>query len=153
MKKIVITFIGLATAIITGFILNIIYSSFKGLNPVFASILAFSIIFVPMIVMIYSIDFVDSKVDSLKKKYTGRKETLKNKKIVEADLLEYHSTKNSIRYISNEQLKEIYEKLVTSKTEDMKRLAVEEELVDRKLIPFSPMHEKLQKLQQFFNSK
>ncbi len=106
-----------------------------------------------MIVMIYSIDFVDSKVDSLKKKYTGRKETLKNKKIVEADLLEYHSTKNSIRYISNEQLKEIYEKLVTSKTEDMKRLAVEEELVDRKLIPFSPMHEKLQKLQQFFNSK
>ena len=106
-----------------------------------------------MIVVAYSEDFVDKKVDSLKKNNIDRKETLQNRKIVEADLLKYQSTKNAIKYISNEQLKEIYEKLVASKTEDMKRLAVEEELVDRKIIPFSPMHEKLQKLKQLFNSK
>jgi hypothetical protein len=62
---------------------------------------------------------------------------------VENDLNNYQELKNSFNYFSDERLLAIYKKFQLEHIENLERLALEEELVKRRLIKNSPMHEKL----------
>ena len=61
-------------------------------------------------------------------------------------LNEYADAKNRFKYLSNEALLTKYKQFQEERKDDMIRLALEEELVERKLISHSPMHEKLEAL-------
>jgi hypothetical protein len=56
---------------------------------------------------------------------------------------EYNEAKSRFKYLSNDVLLNKYKEYQENKLEDMIRLALEEELVERKLITHSPMHNKL----------
>ncbi|RTL59559.1 MAG: hypothetical protein EKK37_07265 [Sphingobacteriales bacterium] len=74
------------------------------------------------------------------------KETIETKRAVQEtqqSIQEYHDAKNRFRYLSNEALLNKYKEYQETKQENMLRLALEEELVERKFITHSPMHDKL----------
>lgn len=74
------------------------------------------------------------------------KESIETKEAVKAtkeSTAIYGDAKNRFKYLSNDSLLAKYKEYQDSKEEDMIRLALEEELVERKLITHSPMHEKL----------
>lgn len=77
---------------------------------------------------------------------------IKNKEIQEVKRSErevaktnasYQDAKNRFKYLSDEYLKSKYEEYQTTGEEDVILLAIEEELVERGIINYSPMHEKL----------
>ncbi|MFV0531843.1 MAG: hypothetical protein ACK5MD_10470 [Flavobacteriales bacterium] len=59
--------------------------------------------------------------------------------------------KKSFKYLSNEHLLEMYNS--NNSLNPMEQLALEETLVDRKLIDFSPTHEKMQRMEKHFKDK
>ncbi len=61
---------------------------------------------------------------------------------------EYNEAKESFQYLSNETLLSKYDNYMKENTNDMTRLALEEELVKRKLIAYSPMHEKMENIKK-----
>lgn len=65
---------------------------------------------------------------------------------VKNDLNNYSEARASFKYLSSTTLLEKYSNYKENEVEDMKRLALEEELVERKLIDFSPMHEKMNRI-------
>lgn len=69
---------------------------------------------------------------------------------VKNDLENYHETKKTFKYFSNERLIETYKQFQEDVTENLERLALEEELVNRGLIESSPMHEKMYILKKKF---
>ena len=84
--------------------------------------------------------------DKTKEVINERIDLAKKSKEIELSMNIYDEAKKTFRYLSDDTLKEKYETYNNSKTNDMERLALEEELVERKLIPYSPMHEKIQKI-------
>lgn len=60
--------------------------------------------------------------------------------------------KKSFKYLSNDHLLEMYNSS-NNRLNPMEQLALEETLVDKKLIDFSPTHEKMQKLEEHFKDK
>lgn len=89
-------------------------------------------------------DKARQKVNSLVDEYETRKQ-------VEDAKQKYESAKDSFRYVSDDTLKEKYKEMKDDGVEDMERLALEEELVDRGIIDYSPMHEKAQALKDKFS--
>jgi len=88
--------------------------------------------------------------------WAGNKTKAKNEtKVIEnkthSNVIENYETKNSIKYLSNQTLLGKYSYFKDNEIENIERMAVEEELVERGLIDFSPMHEKLNKLKEGFN--
>lgn len=69
---------------------------------------------------------------------------------VKNDLENYQETKNSFKYFSNERLLVLYKQFQSDGSENLERLALEEELVERGLIENSPMHEKMYLLKKKF---
>jgi predicted PurR-regulated permease PerM len=88
---------------------------------------------------------------NLKDKFEQKKqENLLNENI-KMSMREYQESKNSFQYFSDNKLLNIYEEFQNStKHSNMEQLALEEELVKRKLIDFSPMHEKLYAINKEF---
>jgi hypothetical protein len=63
---------------------------------------------------------------------------------IQNNMRKYQESKNSFQYFSDDRLLNIYEQFQNgTKSSNMKQLALEEELVKRKMIDHSPMHEKL----------
>lgn len=63
---------------------------------------------------------------------------------IKMSIREYQDYKNSFQYFSDNRLLKIYDQFQSGlKKSNMEQLALEEELVKRKLINHSPMHEKL----------
>lgn len=62
------------------------------------------------------------------------------------DMITYQTAKKEFYYLSKERLMAIYKKYQEEEKEDMKRLALEEILVEKEYIEYSPMHEKLHSL-------
>lgn len=72
-----------------------------------------------------------------------QKETIETNRKIKSDLSNYQETKNSFTYFSDKKLLELLTEYKNEKIENLERLALEEELVKRKLIESSDMHEKL----------
>ena len=83
------------------------------------------------------------KVSNQINEYKETQELVNSTKL---SLSEYQDAKSRIKYISDELLLEKYNVYLESNSEDMNRLALEEELVDRKFLSHSPMHEKLERI-------
>lgn len=71
---------------------------------------------------------------------------------MKANMSMYENAKKTFQYFSSEKLVEIYENAKTEDKEDFEILALEEELVRRKILAHSPMHEKLYHIRKFFES-
>lgn len=67
-------------------------------------------------------------------------------------LNEYNDAKHRFQFLSDETLIEKYKSYVDVDVSDMQRLALEEELVKRKIIKHSPMHEKIEKVMELLKS-
>lgn len=96
--------------------------------------------------------FLFQKVYNVKEKF--REELVKNQitQFIKQDLHIYQETKKSVKYLSDETLNKKYNNLKVAKgINRMVILAIEEELVERKIIPFSPEHEKMEAAKDFFN--
>ena len=65
---------------------------------------------------------------------------------------DYNNAKESYQYLSNETLLTKYSNYLKENKSDMIRLALEEELVKRKLIEYSPMHEKMENIKKNFKA-
>lgn len=79
-----------------------------------------------------------------------KQEDLLNENI-KMSMREYQESKNSFQYFSDNRLLSIYEQFHNgSKDSIMEQLALEEELVKRKLIDHSPIHEKIYAINKEF---
>lgn len=65
---------------------------------------------------------------------------------------QYAEKKKTFKYLSNEHLLEMYDK-DKSTLHPMVQLALEEILVERKLLDYSPTHEKMQRIEKHFTNK
>lgn len=90
----------------------------------------------------------------IKVKIEQRKENHELNKKIRTDISEYQELKNSFQYFSDNKLLNIYREIQDNKkNSNMEQLALEEELVKRKLITHSPMHEKLYYLDKEISKK
>jgi len=70
---------------------------------------------------------------------------------IKMSMREYQDSKNSFQYFSDNKLLNIYEQFQSgTKNSNMEQLALEEELVKRKLMDHSPMHEKIYAINKEF---
>ncbi|MCK6640973.1 MAG: hypothetical protein L6Q81_12900 [Bacteroidia bacterium] len=130
--KIIVSLIG---AIVFGFIFNAADSGVRTSAHYGGVVLLSVIIF---FVLKWLLGLVGET--SYVKEHVEQKEQVRR---VKSDLVSYQESKNSFKYFSNEKLLEMYHQFQNNKQENLDRLALEEELVDRGLIENSPMHEKL----------
>lgn len=71
-------------------------------------------------------------------------ETTDLKRITRLEFEKYNKAKASFQYFSSDRLLNLYEQYQAKEIDfSIEQLALEEEMVKRKLIDFSPMHEKL----------
>lgn len=81
---------------------------------------------------------------NIKGKIEQRKQENALNENIKMNMREYHDSKNSFQYFSDSRLLNIYDQFQNGiKNSNMEQLALEEELVKRKLLDHSPMHEKL----------
>ena len=73
------------------------------------------------------------------------------KQNVKKELLKYQNAKNSFRYFSSEKLMSLYHDYKKDKIENMERLALEETMVEKGLLGYSEMHEKLHIIKKRFD--
>ncbi|WP_431130113.1 hypothetical protein [Flagellimonas flava] len=62
----------------------------------------------------------------------------------------YHDAVHRFQFLSNDTLKKKFEAKDSEETNNMEQLALEEEMVKRGLLDYSPMHEKMEKLKGKF---
>jgi len=118
-------------------------------NTLIALFSIFGIIFiVTSYVLFHTIKFGENIVRRIKKRI---KEIEEQKRYEDKTKL-YVDSKHQFQYLSKERLLQLYEDYKIQGKEDMRRLALEEILVEKGIIDYSPMHEKLNKISnRFFN--
>lgn len=72
------------------------------------------------------------------------------KKDVQKSMKYYQDSSHHFQFLSEETLLAKYQNNESSRLSEMERLALEEELVKRKLIKYSPTHEKMEKISELF---
>lgn len=102
----------------------------------------------------YIIDLAknSSTVQNISKKIEEEKE---NKTIIEnakSSIAKYNDAKHRFQYLSSETLIQKYEVSNIENCDNMEQLALEEELVKRNILNHSPMHEKIEKINEYFKS-
>lgn len=114
---------------------------------IFGFILIFIFFVLPIIQNVS--DFSKNKIESIKTDIQDFKEKQDYDNLINSYEQEYISCKRKFQYFSDETLNEM---LINQKENDSLYylLALEETLVERKLINFSPTHEKLQKIEDYF---
>lgn len=127
-----LVFIGIATSI----------DAMNNAPFIVGLIVVMIVIFVPMAIAGQTSDVYDVT----KEKINNKINEYNTSKTVNKDLNTYSESKHNFKYLSDENLLKKYEIFKSSNKFDMERLALEEELVERKLIPYSPMHEKTDKI-------
>ena len=78
-----------------------------------------------------------------------------NKTIIEnakSSLAKYNDARHRFQYLSNETLIHKYQTSDIDNCDNMEQLALEEELVKRNILNHSPMHEKMEKINNYFKS-
>jgi hypothetical protein len=143
--KFIISFIGgiVLGAMITGLIKDVLPTD--GIAPIFIAIIIFGGSIMLVFFLTESLFEKSKKVtENIKVKFEEKKQDDELNKSISNNLREYQNSKNSFQYFSDEQLLNIHREFINgSKNSTMEQLALEEELVKRKLIDHSPMHEKM----------
>ena len=120
------------------------------LSMVLGAVMIFAIFILPIIQKgtdytkdILQENKIKSEQNRIARKITNEANQRKNQHI---------EKKNSFKYLSEGHLLEMYN-LRTNSLNPMEQLALEETLVDRKLIDFSPTREKMQRMEFYFKEK
>ncbi len=142
MKQEMRVFVSLLIAVLFGIIANATSSGVKT-NGHYSGIVMVAIL------VFFIVLWLLGKVESSGSLEEVREEKTIVKKI-KSDLDEYHELKKSFKYFSEESLLNLHDNLKSENIENLERLALEEELVERGLIKSSPMHEKLYHLKKHF---
>lgn len=135
MKKDTKITISVIAAIVFGIIADIVSTGDKGIAH-YLGVLMFSTIFF-FVIMTLLEKIINSKYFN----QVQYQNELKRK--LEEELKSYQETKNSFKYFSDNRLLSLYKQFQQDGDENLERLALEEELVERRLIENSQMHEKL----------
>lgn len=123
-----------------------------GVTVVFAIVLIFVMIGASRFMSEKAVDVYDNTKEAAKKHAEETKGREEVRRLVAPAMQEYQDAARKYRYLSDETLLAEYEPYVSGRKEDMQRLALEEQLVERGLIPYSPMHEKLNALGKHFSA-
>jgi len=99
-----------------------------------------------IVISVYLASKSEKIYDNAKTKIVEIKEENKIVNTVKNDLNNYSEARASFKYLSSATLLEKYSNYKENEVENMERLALEEELVERKLIDFSSMHEKMNRI-------
>ncbi len=134
-------------------IVNVIFLSEALSIPEFLLFMVGFVIVMSIVFTLISVGAEKSKevTQNIKQKIEKKKqENLLNENI-KMNMREYQESKNSYQYFSDINLLNIYEQFENgTKNSNMEQLALEEELVKRKLLSHSPMHEKLYAINKHF---
>lgn len=84
--------------------------------------------------------------------YAKKQEEIEIKKDVKKEEGKYQDAKNSFKYLSDGRLEEKYKYFKAQNRKDIVLLALEEEMVNRGLLDYSPAHEKLDSIRDVFTS-
>ena len=143
--RFIVSFIGgiVLGAMITGLIKDVLPTD--GIAPIFIALIIFGGSIMLVFFITESLFEKSKKVsENIKVKIEEKKQENELNKSISNNVKEYQNSKNSFQYFSDEQLLNIHREFLTgTKDSNMEQLALEEELVKRKLIDHSPMHEKL----------
>lgn len=137
-------------ALIVGLLQNILPTD--GVAPLIIALLIFltSFMLVFFIVEIFS-EKSKKVTENIKVKIKQKKQEDRLNKNIKMNIREYQESKNSFQYFSDNKLLNIYEQFENDlKNSNMEQLALEEELVKRKLIDYSPLHEKIYAINKEF---
>lgn len=114
--------------------------------PEFLLIMVGMVVVVTLVIVLFS-EGADKSKEVAEKIRVKIEQKRKEKELdykIKSDIQYYKESKNSFQYFSDDNLLSIYEEFKSgTKDSNMEQLALEEELVKRKLIDHSPMHEKL----------
>ena len=134
-------------------IFNVIFLGEALSIPEFLLFMVGFVIVMSIVFTLISVGAEKSKevTQNIKQKIEKKKqENLLNENI-KMNMREYQESKNSYQYFSDINLLNIYEQFENgTKNSNMEQLALEEELVKRKLLSHSPMHEKLYAINKHF---
>ena len=134
-------------------IVNVIFLSEALSIPEFLLFMVGFVIVMSIVFTLISVGAEKSKevTQNIKQKIEKKKqENLLNENI-KMNMREYQESRNSYQYFSDINLLNIYEQFENgTKNSNMEQLALEEELVKRKLLSHSPMHEKLYAINKHF---
>lgn len=126
-------------------IFNIIFLSEALSIPEFLLFMVGVVIVMAIVFTLISVGADKSKevTRNIKNKLEQKKQEISLNENIKMSMREYQESKNSFQYFSDNRLLNIYEQSQNgTKNSNMEQLALEEELVKRKLIDHSPMHEK-----------
>ena len=150
--KFIIIFIGgiVLGALIVGLLQDILPTD--GIAPLFIALIIFGASFMIVFFIVESFSEKSKKVaENIKVKKKKKKQENELNESIKMNMREYQESKNSFQYFSDNKLLNIYEQFENgTKNSNMEQLALEEELVKRKLIDHSPMHEKLYAINKEF---
>ena len=143
--KFIIIFIGgiILGVLITGLLKDILPTD--GIAPLFIALIIFGASFMIVFFVVESFSEKSKKVtENMKAKIEQKKQENELNESIKMNMREYQESKNSFQYFSDNKLLSLYGQFENgTKKSNMEQLALEEELVKRKLIDHSPMHEKL----------
>jgi len=143
--KFIISFIGgiVLGAMITGLLKDVLPTD--GIAPVFIALIIFGGSIMLVFFVVESFSEKSKKVaENIKTKVEQKRQENELNESIQTNMRDYQESKNSFQYFSDDRLLNIYEQFQNgTKNSNMEQLALEEELVKRKLIDHSPMHEKL----------
>ena len=134
-------------------IFNVIFLSEALSIPEFLLFMVGFVIVMSIVFTLISVGAEKSKevTQNIKQKIEKKKQANSLNENIKMNMREYQESKNSYQYFSDINLLNIYEQFENgTKNSNMEQLALEEELVKRKLLSHSPMHEKLYAINKHF---
>lgn len=134
-------------------IFNVIFLSEALSIPEFLLFMVGFVIVMSIVFTLISVGAEKSKevAQNIKQQIEKKKQENSLNENIKMNMREYQESKNSYQYFSDINLLNIYEQFENgTKNSNMEQLALEEELVKRKLLSHSPMHEKLYAINKHF---
>ena len=122
-------------------------------NDLFNTVIAlFSIFGILFIVTSYVLFYTTKFGENVMRIIKNRFKEIEQQKRYDDNLKLYVDSKHQFQYLSKDSLLQLYEEYKIQGKDDMKRLALEEILVEKGIIDYSPMHEKSNNIsKKFFN--
>jgi hypothetical protein len=129
------------------------YFIYETKNDLFNTVIALFSIFGILFIITSFVLFHTTKLgENVMRIIKNRFKEIEEQKRYDDKLKLYVDSKHQLQYLSKDSLLQLYEDYKIQGKEDMKRLALEEILVEKGIIDYSPMHEKLNKISnRFFN--
>jgi len=136
---------GIAAAFITAGVANLISDIDFGEFVIIIAIgIFFGAFFLSWFIIEKLFESAKNTTSTIIEKVNEQKEMNELKHASNSELRKYKEAKTNFQYFSNDRLLNLYELYQTKEiNSDIEQLALGEELVKRKLIEYSPMHEKL----------